>query len=128
MSVQIIKQGDKPEWAVVPYEVYLQLIEDAEMLQDVKEYDRVKAALDAGDEEVIPGEVVDAILDGANPIKVWREFRGLSQQDVAERIGISIPYLSQLETGKRRGSFAVLSTLARALGVPLDSLAAQDSE
>ncbi|MCU0486639.1 MAG: helix-turn-helix transcriptional regulator, partial [Anaerolineales bacterium] len=60
--------------------------------------------------------------------KVWREFRGLSQQDVAERIGISIPYLSQLETGKRRGSFAVLSTLARALGVPLDSLAAQDSE
>ncbi len=128
MSVQIIKQGDKPEWAVVPYEVYLQLIEDAEMLQDVKEYDRVKAALDAGDEEVIPGEVVDAILDGANPIKVWREFRGLSQQDVAERIGISIPYLSQLETGKRRGSFAVLSMLARALGVPLDSLAAQDSE
>lgn len=127
MSVQIIKQGDKPEWAVVPYQVYLQLVEDAEMLQDVKEYDRVKAALEAGDEEVIPGEVVNAILDGANPIKVWREYRQLSQQDAAEVMGISVPYLSQLETGKRRGSFAVLSAIARALKVPLDILVSEKS-
>lgn len=123
MSVQIIKQGGKPEWAVVPYEVYLQLVEDAEMLQDVKEYDRVKAALEAGDEELIPGGVVDAILDGGNPIKVWREFRGLSQQDLAELIGISVPYLSQLETGKRRGSLEVLSAVAKNLKMPLDVLA-----
>lgn len=127
MSVQIIKQGDKPEWAVVPYEVYIQLVEDAEMLQDVKEYDRVKAALEAGDEEVIPGDVVDAILDGENPIKVWREFRGLSQQALAARARVSVPYLSQLETGKRRGSLAVLSAIARALKVPLDILVSEKS-
>ena len=35
MSVQVIKQGDQPEWAVVPYNIYLELVEKAEMLQDV---------------------------------------------------------------------------------------------
>ncbi len=35
--MQIIKQDDKPEWAVIPYETYLQLVEKAEMLQDIQE-------------------------------------------------------------------------------------------
>jgi hypothetical protein len=48
MSVQVIKQGDKPEWAVVPYKTYLELVEKAEMLQDVQEYDSAKAALERG--------------------------------------------------------------------------------
>lgn len=122
MTVQIIKQGDKPEWAVVPYETYLQLVEKAEMLQDVQDYDSAKAALERGDDELIPSEVVYAILDGENPIKVWREYRGLSQQEVAEGAGISIPYLSQLETNKRKGSLNVLSAIAKILNVSLESI------
>jgi prolyl-tRNA editing enzyme YbaK/EbsC (Cys-tRNA(Pro) deacylase) len=52
--------------------------EKAEMLQDIQDYDSAKAALERGDEELIPGEVIDAILDGENAIKVWREYRGMS--------------------------------------------------
>ena len=73
MTVQIIRQGKKPEWAVIPYDTYLELVEKAEMLQDVQDYDSAKAALERGDEELIPSAVVYAILDGENPIKVWRE-------------------------------------------------------
>jgi DNA-binding XRE family transcriptional regulator len=122
MSVQIIKQGSKPEWAVVPYETYLQLVEKAEMLQDVQDYDSAKAALERGDEELVPSEVVYAILDGENPIKVWREYRNMSQQQAAENTGISIPYLSQLETNKRKGSLNVLSAIAKVLKVSLESI------
>jgi DNA-binding XRE family transcriptional regulator len=122
MNVQIIKQGDKPEWAVVPYETYLQLVEKAEMLQDVQDYDSAKAALERGDEESVPAEVIYAILDGENPIKVWREYRGMSQQETAEQVGISVPYLSQLETNKRKGSIDVLTALAHVLRVSLDSI------
>jgi hypothetical protein len=88
MTVQVIKKGDKPEWAVLPYETYLQLVEKAEMLQDIQDYDNAKAALARGDDELIPSEVVYAILDGENAIKVWREYRGLSQEEVAESAGI----------------------------------------
>jgi DNA-binding XRE family transcriptional regulator len=122
MTVQIIKKGDKPEWAVVPYEAYVQLVEKAEMAQDVQDYDRAKAALENGDDELVPSEVVYAILDGGNPIKIWREYRGLSQHEMAEKIGISVPYLSQMETNKRKGSLGVLSAIAKALRVSLDTI------
>ena len=122
MTVQIIKQGDQPEWAVVPYETYLQLVEKAEMLQDIQDYDGAKAALERGEDELIPGEVVHAILDGENPIKVWREYRGMTQKALAEQAGISVPYLSQLETNKRKGSLDVLSAIAKTLNVSLDHI------
>jgi DNA-binding XRE family transcriptional regulator len=122
MTVQIIKQGDKPEWAVVPYDAYMKLVEKAEMAQDIQDYDIAKAALEHGDDELIPSEVIYAILDGGNPIKIWREYRGLSQHEMAENAGISVPYLSQLETNKRKGSLDVLAAVAKALKVSLDAI------
>jgi DNA-binding XRE family transcriptional regulator len=127
MTVQVIKKGDKPEWAVLPYETYLQLVEKAEMLQDIQDYDNAKAALARGDDELIPSEVVYAILDGENAIKVWREYRGLSQEEVAESAGISVPYLSQLETNKRRGSVEVLSAIAKALKISIENVVSTQS-
>lgn len=127
MTVQVIKKGDKPEWAVLPYETYLQLVEKAEMLQDIQDYDNAKAAIARGDDELIPSEVVYAILDGENAIKVWREYRGLSQQEIAESAGISVPYLSQLETNKRRGSVEVLSAIAKVLEVSLENIVPSQS-
>ncbi len=101
MTVQVIKRGNMPEWAVIPYETYLQLVEKAEMLQDVQDYDASRASLAHGNEMLVPSEVLHAILDGGNPIRIWREYRGLSQQALAENAGISISYLSQLESNER---------------------------
>lgn len=125
MTVQIIKKGDKPEWAVLPYEDYIRLIENLEMAQDIQDYDSAKAALERGEAELIPSEVVYAILDGANAIKTWREYRLLTQLELAEKAGISVPYLSQLETNKRQGSLTVLSAIAKALQVSLDLILPQ---
>ncbi|GIK09672.1 MAG: transcriptional regulator [Anaerolineaceae bacterium] len=122
MSVQIIKQDDRPEWAVVPYETYLELVEKAEMLLDIQDYDSAKASLQRGDDELIPSEIVHAILDGENAVKTWREFREMSQQELAEKAGISIPYLSQIETNKRTGSIEVLSAIAKTLNVSLENI------
>lgn len=124
-SVQFIARDGRPEWAVLPYETYLHLIEEVEILQDIRDFDAVKLAIEQGKEETIPGEVVFALLDGENPIKVWREHRGLTQQQLAERAGISPAYLSQLETGKRVGSKGVLLAIAHALNISLDDLVFQ---
>ena len=125
MNMQIIERNGKPEWAIVPYKEYLQLVEQAEMLHDIYDFDTVKEALKQGNEELIPSQVVYAILDGSNPIRVWREYRGISQQELAERAGISVPYLSQIEKEKRKGSLEVLNTIARVLMVSLDDLVPQ---
>ena len=122
MSVQIIEKNGQPEWAVLPYEEYQRLVTEAEMLQDIRDYDEAKLAIASGAEELIPSEVTYALLDGENPIRVWREYRGLTQQQVADKAGISKPYLSQLESGQRKGTTEVLAAVARALNLSLDDL------
>ncbi|MCO5179850.1 MAG: helix-turn-helix domain-containing protein [Anaerolineae bacterium] len=121
MSVQIIMKEGAPEYAVLPYDIYLRLIEDAEMLADIQDYDGAIQAIADG-EELIPAEVVYALLDGGQPIRVWREYRGLSQAEVAAKAGISGSYLSQLESGKRDGTTEVLSAIAAVLDVTLDDV------
>lgn len=127
-NIQLIERDGKPEWAVLPYEKYLELLEQAEMLEDIRDFDAAKAALEKGEDELIPGEVVFAILDGENPIKVWREYRGMTQQQLADGAGISKPYLSQIETGKRTGTTEILSAIARALDVSLDEVVGREKE
>ncbi len=97
------------------------MVEEAEMLKDVKAYDEAKQAIAEG-EELVPGEVTYTILDGANPVRVWREHRGLTQKQLAKVAGISVPYLSQIESGKRQGSAEVLAAIAKGLGLSLDDI------
>ena len=123
MNVQVIEKDGKPEWAVIPYAAYQSLVKDAEMLHDMRAYDDAKQAIEQ-DEELIPSAVTYAILDGKNPIKVWREHRGLTQQQLAGAAGISTPYLSQLESGKRKGSTEALSAIAQALNLTLEDVVA----
>ncbi|MBX3056055.1 MAG: helix-turn-helix transcriptional regulator [Anaerolineae bacterium] len=121
-KIQLILKEGQPEYAVLPYDLYVQLVEDAEMLQDIRDYDDVVARIASCEEELIPARVPYAILDGENPVKVWREYRGLSQAELAQAAGISTAYLSQIETGKRVGKTAVLQAIARALNLTLDDI------
>ncbi|MBN1317737.1 MAG: helix-turn-helix transcriptional regulator [Anaerolineales bacterium] len=121
MTVQIIERNGNPEWAVIPYEDYIHLVEKTEMLDDIRDYDQAIAAIEQG-EELIPSQVVYAILDGENPIRVWREHRGMTQQQLSDAAGISKPYLSQIKTGKRTGSTETLTAIARALDLTVDDI------
>lgn len=48
-------------------------------------------------------------------LKEWRKYRGYSQERLAEMIGTSAGYLSDLERGKRRYNQDTLEVLAEAL-------------
>lgn len=122
MNVQIIKNKDEVECAVIPYDEYLHLVDKAKMLDDIQDFDRFQSALAQGEEQLFPVEIVDKLLEGQTPIKVFREFRGMTQDELAKKIDISIPYLSQLETNKRCGSIKVLTDIAKELGITLDMI------
>jgi transcriptional regulator with XRE-family HTH domain len=56
-------------------------------------------------------------------LRTLREQKGLTQDQVAKRAGVTKPYLSQLESGARKNpSLPVLKRLAKALGVPVTAL------
>lgn len=121
MNVQVIEKNGQIEWAVVPYAAYQKLVDAAEMLADIRAYDEAKAQLQS-DEELMPSQVVYTLLDGENPIRIWREYRGLTQQQLADKAAISKPYLSQLESGKRNGTTEVLQAIAQALNLSLEDV------
>ena len=53
-------------------------------------------------------------------IKKLRNENGMTQQDLAEKAGISVAFLSFLESGNRKGSLETYHRLAEALGSSFD--------
>ena len=61
-------------------------------------------------------------------IRLLRVERGLERKDLAARSGLSYPYLSEIESGKKRASSQALLAIAQALGVrPHELLATADA-
>ena len=116
MATQIIlDEAGKPAYAVIPWREYERLMPQAAeaALSDEALYDEAKA--EGG--EFFPAEVVDRLLAGENPIRVYRTYRRMTQKQLAEAAGINPVYLSQIETGKRAGSLKTLAAIAAALGL-----------
>ena len=55
-------------------------------------------------------------------IRKYRKAQGITQEQLAEMIGISIPHMSHIETGNTKLSLTVLVLIAEALSVQTDSL------
>jgi DNA-binding XRE family transcriptional regulator len=115
----ILEHEGKPAYVVVRYEAWQELLEQAEDADAVRAYDRAKAQRD---QEAVPIAVADALLAGHNPMRVWREYRRMTQDQLAQAAGVRRAYVAQLEGGRRRGSTPVLARIARALGVDIDDL------
>lgn len=118
MNAQIIEKNGKPEWAIVPYEEYQKLLQALENMDDIRAYDEAVES----EEEYLPSDMVRRLVDGENPVRVWRQYRGMSQAKLASEGGITPAYLSQLENGARKGTAQVLRSLARVLDVDIEDL------
>ena len=96
---------------------------DVDRLFDALEDLEARAAFSATrDEERLPANVVGRLCAGENPVKVFREHRGLTAAALAEAAELSRSYLSGIETGRKPGSTKALRALAGALEVSLDDL------
>lgn len=96
--------------------------EDAADAADAILADHICARIAAGEEELFPAEIVNALTAGESPIRIFRKHRGLTQSALAAEVGIDQSYLSELETGVKVPSVKTLQRLARALGVDMELL------
>lgn len=97
--VQIIHDDKgQPAFVVIPYAEYM------------KQRDR--------DQPYVPNEVARMILvDELSPARAWREHLGLTQTEMASRLGISQPAYAEQENGKGRLRKATREKIATALGI-----------
>ena len=117
---KVIRKGR--EFALVPVEHLQKLMDDAEMLADVRAYDAAKSRLDRGDDEVIAFEMVERRLAGESPVRVWRDHRALTQAELAKVSKVSRTMIAAIEAGHKTGGIATLKRLAAALRVDLENL------
>lgn len=118
-GIQFIERDGKREFAVIPIELYERLSAALEDAEDTALFDAARAADDGFR---IPAAVANALLEGEQPVKVWREHRALTQDALATKAGISKAYLCQIETRKRVGAIKTLKAIAEALTISIDDL------
>jgi len=123
MSIQIIEKAGKPEYAVIPYAEYQELLEMAQESGDIRDAELAMAEISAGEDESIPADIARRLISGAeHPLKVWREYRGFTQEGLGKEAGIGKSYVCQIEAGTKTGSTKVLKALGRALQIEVDDL------
>lgn len=105
-------------YALVPLDQLKKLIEEIEMAMDIKAYDKAKRET----REFFPSNVVDAILQGKNPLQIYRKYRKMTQIELAKKSGIGRTLIAEIETGKKNGSIKTIKQLAKALGLTADML------
>lgn len=93
-----------------------------EEMSDLNSAANVLARIKAGTEELILSAVVDRLLAGDASLTVWREYRGLSQAELARQAGVNRIQIIDIEAGRKTGSAATLKKLATALQLDMDDL------
>lgn len=58
----------------------------------------------------------------ADALREARQAAGLTQEDLADRAGVSVRFISFLETGKRQPSLSALAAVSSGLGIPMSAL------
>lgn len=118
--IQIINDSfGSPAFAVVPWS-------DFQALQAGG--DETAALIAAGEaargDETFPADVAKRLVAGEVPLKVIREWRGLTQSQLFEKSGVSEQYISQIErrAGGRNLGRKAAANLAPVLRVSADAL------
>ncbi len=106
------------DMVTIPREEYDRLREAAEELADILAFDQAMQDRDEG----IPSDVMRRILQDEHPVRVFRDWRGMTAAELGRRSGVHPVMVHEIETGKKRGSVETVKRLAEALGVRVDDL------
>lgn len=105
-----------PAFVVIPYARFRDIAPEAAeaALSDEALFDLAMAEKNA---VAVPHDVMVRLIDGEKPVKVYREWRGMTQTDLATKAGVTVGFISQVERGTRNLSRKSRAAIATVLGV-----------
>ena len=110
------------ETVTIPRVEYERLCAMEEDFTDIRAALVIEAKITGGTEELVPAHVADRLIDREAPLRVWREYRGLSQSDLARASGVNRVQIVEIESGRNSGSVYTLRKLAEALQIVVDDI------
>jgi DNA-binding XRE family transcriptional regulator len=122
MKPQIITTPEGSELVVIPRAEYEELkikanFADEEDDEDCALYDDRKAELASGQDTHLPPEVSAAMLRGECLLKALRNWRGVTQNQLAKQTNLAQGYISDLEAGRRKGTKETMTLIAQSLKI-----------
>ncbi len=105
MTVQTITTPSGERLVVLTEEEYEDLI-------DIRDHARAMDAYRRGEGEWLTDAEMDAYLASPSPLAYGRKRRGLTQAALAEAMGITQPYLAQIEGGRRTGAILIIISVS----------------
>lgn len=115
---KLVQQAKGKKSLSIPLKTVSQMLVEYEDLLDVVAYDAATASA----QEFFPQEVADRLIAGEHPLKVYREYRGLTQQLLAKASGVSRDMIAMMETGKKNGSLATVKKLSQTLNIDIEDI------
>jgi len=101
---------------------YDRLIETAEDAIDIAEAERISREIREGQQEAVPLAVVERLCGDESRLLVWREYRGLSVDELAAAGAVPADVIDGIEASRIDPPVSVLKALATALKVDIDDL------
>ena len=121
MNPQIIKTPNGEELVVLTRTEYDALVAAAEPYDedadDVAIFDERMAELATSGDARLPPQVTSAMLRGDSLLKALRNWRDITQMELSFRTNLSQNYISELESGRRKGTKETLALIAEKLNV-----------
>ncbi len=121
INIEHIQRNGK-NFVLIPEDDFDSMMDHLTMSEDIAAFD---IALESN-EEAFPIELgeklTEATHQGNSLLPIWREYRGMSQTELAQKSGIVQSYISAIEAGKKRGSIDAMKALANALNITIDDL------
>ncbi|MEQ1499628.1 MAG: helix-turn-helix transcriptional regulator [Novosphingobium sp.] len=120
MTVQFVEIAGA-QMVVLSREEFVHLSEAAENYADIVAAVKADERRASG-EEYIPAEIVHRLINGENPLMVWRQHRGLTLDGLGEMVSRQGSFISKLEKGRAEGGIRLWQELAKALKLDLEDL------
>lgn len=114
---------DKIEWVVNIKPKHMERIK--QHFQDLQDIEDAQNAWDQyieNPKQHIPTEIFYKVLDGGNPVRIYRKWRGLSVKQLADKTDIGVQTLYKIENGTRIGDVFQYQRIAEALNLILDDI------
>src|SRR3989304_4849173 len=109
IDYQTIDYQGNPAFVLVPWD-------DFKRIRPLLQGDNIRST-------GIPQAVVEAhILRAVPMIRAWREHIGITQRELAARIGVSQAAIAKLEKPNAKPRRATLQKIAEALGISIENL------